>query len=269
MDPIDLSSLEGDVVVDNSASFVNVLAKQVEGMRAVYDEANALKEQQRVLAEKRHAQVLAEISALQQEIVAETKRFLESMDSLEKVSREEIGSVRENLLELIQQRFQETVTRMEAIEAHQIKLDAALEEEIVQRKRQTEELVGSLRDQLIVLNTEITRETEIRKTDVARLKKAVEDKILGVNRALEDERFQRDLTTKTLKEQLQSDLDRTDRRQLRVVKCAEELVDGLAHAVRTEAKIRGATQTSIVQCVTVFVEKFKNNLDAEVNLNKN
>jgi len=261
----DFASLEdnGDTLIDNSASFVNILAEQVDSMRSVYEESNAVKEKQRVLLDKRHAEVQAELAHLQNEITTETLRFTEAIGSLDKAAHEEIAKSHALLLDFIKTRFQEHVLRMEAIEAHQAKLDADLAEEVLERHRQTEQLVGGLRDQLIALNTDIGRETEIRKDNVSVLKKSIEDKTAALHRAVDAERFQRDLQTTQLKDQLQQDLDRTNRRQLRVIRYSEDLVDGLAHAVRAEAKTRGATQTSIVQCVTVFVEKFKTNLDAE------
>ena len=271
MDTADFSSLEeqGDILVDNSASFVKILANQVDGMRAVYEEANALKEQQRVILDKRHVQVLAEIAQLEEVVAAETQRFSDAIAALDTSASAEIARVHSELLETIRLRFEEASIRMQAIEEHQVRMDAALEQEILERQQQTEALVGKLRDQLVFLNEAITIETEIRKNDLVKLRKTLDDKVIVINRDLDEERLQREISLKKVNEQLQQDLDRTDRRQLRTQKYAEELVDGLAHAVRTEAKTRGATQTSIVQCVTVFVEKFKNNLDAEVNLNKN
>ena len=53
--------------------------------------------------------------------------------------------------------------------------------EILERKKQTEQLVGHLRDQLIVLNEEIAKENDIRKADVARLKKSLDDKMLALS----------------------------------------------------------------------------------------
>lgn len=271
MESVDFSSLEeqGDILTDNSASFVSILAKQVDGMRAVYEEANALKEQQRVILDKRHVQVLGEIAQLQEVIAAETKRFSDAIAVLDTTASVEIARIHSELLETIRLRFEEASVRMQSIEENQVRMDAALEQEIIERQQQTEALVGKLRDQLLVLNDAITVETEIRKNDLVKIRKALDDKVVAIDRDLDEERFQREISIQRVNEQLQQDLDRTDRRQLRTQKYADELVDGLAHAVRTEARTRGATQTSIVQCVTVFVEKFKHNLDTEVNLHKN
>ena len=271
MQVIDYSNLQEnkDAIVDDSASYVRILANQVEGMKAVYEEANKLREEQRVILDRRHVQVLDEMKQVKVEIEAETRKFLEAISTLEASAKEETAQLKTSLLFLIESRFNEAAGRMQSIEEHQKTLDAALEQEIKERNEQTEMLIGKMRDQLIDLDKEIKLEVEIRKADVVKIKKILEDKILALDRSIEDERFHRDVQVKGIREQLQQDLDRTDRRQLRVIKYAEDIVDALTHAVRTEAKTRGATQTSIVQCVTVFVEKFKNNLDAEVNLNKN
>ena len=244
-------------------SVVEVLACQVDAMKKVFDDANVARERQREFLDFRHQTTLKSIDSLRIEISSESQRFSDTLAGFARRGEAELAETRLELQAQLKTCFSTLAARLSDLATRQDALDAAIQQEISDRKDQTARLVADLQSSVAQLDAAINSEVVQRTSDVKTLTKLVADRDEQWTRQMDEQVLGRELAIGQLSAQLTADLGRAHGRQVRLSDWATNFFRQLEFSLAQEAQLRGATEQSIVDSVTKFVEKFKVNLDRE------
>ncbi|EER01647.1 hypothetical protein Pmar_PMAR008228 [Perkinsus marinus ATCC 50983] len=124
------------------------LAERVAGMASVFAEANVAREKEREALREKHVQVLTCIEETKNDVVAETTRLRKTIDSYEAKSEHDLKRLEQEMRTLLETKHSEAMARIGELEERAAEVEKALVEEIENRKRHTESVLGMLQQKV-------------------------------------------------------------------------------------------------------------------------
>ncbi|KAF4656283.1 hypothetical protein FOL47_009042 [Perkinsus chesapeaki] len=249
------------------------LAAKVTSMASVFADANAAREEERAVLRQKHSNVLSCIEDTKNDVIAEAARLKSTIESYEAKTQYELEQLRKDMLALLETKHSTAMDRIEALEVRCAEVEKALVDEIEERKKNTEEVLGMLQHQVDEISAPLSTETVIRKQNhevvnswANVLEKKLSDSIEDINKQLDEEKFKRDVLCTRVEKDMSVNHEEITKRQLKVQRWTHDLVNSLHNAINSEEALRGASQDSIIESISTFIRRFQEDIREEARM---
>lgn len=242
---------------------LNSLTAQVEGMAAVFEEANKAREEHRKMLEERHQDVLRRITDTRDYVEQESKRLKDTLHTFQAKFNHELAGLRSDLLSDLNNMVVQIRTTISGLEGQVTDLEEALRQEKEDRIKQTEEILGGIRKQVEQLTSGLEQERKIRQNREKELLKELSDAMDLLNTTLDTEKFNREQQYQGMKNEIDREQTRLGKRQYQIEVESTRLCTSLRDDLVEETKHRFEGQDGIVDNVSSFIKRFQDNIREE------
>ncbi|EER14602.1 hypothetical protein Pmar_PMAR026782, partial [Perkinsus marinus ATCC 50983] len=98
------------------------------------------------------------------------------------------------------------------------------------------------------------------------LTKRLTDSVEALKKELDEEKFRRDVLCTGVKQQMVSNHEEVSKRQLRVQAWTKDLIESLREAIAAEEGMREASQGSIINSISAFLQRFEEDIREEAGM---
>lgn len=243
-----------------------MLAAGVERMSHVFEEEKFAREEQRRIMDALHKRTMEQI--------ADARRYMEEMMAEVAVKIQDFGTkwdhaldeTRDQLLVVLKEKVAALTARIKILEERSQKLQVGLDQEKVERIKETEARVRPIWKQVGKLIHCLGKEQRIRRRREEEIMKALEDAAESLNNNVDVEKANRAQKQKDMIDDNAYELRRLQNRQKKIVLTTEEDIEVPQEDLEHEVSTRVDSQNNVVEEITCFMERFRENLREEAQM---
>lgn len=236
------------------------LAKEVERMSEVFEEANRARAEERQLRDDMHQDLLRRIQLVRDYMAQETKRLNELLKEFTSKFELELQEVKDELMTKLNTQVSIANQKLTRLEGWGVELEAAIEQERQDRLRETEAVMAPIRKKVARLEEDLVLEEKIRKNRSEELMKDLIEATDSLNNTLDVDKYNREQYFRDLEAVTLDERESLEKRQ--IIARDEQIkgVDKRRECLNEETDNRIENQDGIVDNVTLFVRRFQENM---------
>lgn len=233
------------------------LAGKVDKMAGVFEAGAQGRSQQRAEMEALHNDQLAQLDKVSAAVDAQMTELAQVLDKFETRFRGNLESSFQTHHNNLHSRVAALAPKMEALDARNAALRAALDEERASRIHDNVAILNPVKEHIARIELELAKERRIRENrdaDITRQMRQAVDHLNGNCKIEEENRKRKHEDTVT---EWQREHARLERRQQDVEKVCKHVIADMAQEVAQEMEARKTAQDPIVVALTQFIHAFQ------------
>lgn len=242
---------------------LNKLAAGVERMSSVFEEEKHAREEQRKIMDLLHAHTMEQVQEVRKYMQQLHVEMQQKIQDFSTKFDHELDDMKEELIARLKEKIAAMTVRMQSLEERAEKWKVGLDEERAERIRQTEQVLNPIRKQIAKLIHFLGREQRIRRRRQEEMLKALDTAVENLNRTADVEEATREQKQKDMLDDDAWEFRRLENRQRQISLSTAEMIEEPQSSLDHEVTHRVDAQNNVVETVTSFMQRFRENIREE------